>query len=195
MSMRKSMKKIFVGTLNMILKVFLRRKTFGELSVEYLGSISGKNLKGITGKIFVGYFEEDFGENIDHYILFVEINSQTNIFETKFKIHFEFRASLRKFQDLNFRGAIGNHADSARRVLLQYCSLFSGVADGLDLKYYPHRSTGSTRGVILSPVVEGNPRLSTMVNLVVVLNTELNHALDKLGKARAEIAKLCAKHA
>jgi hypothetical protein len=80
-------------------------------------------------------------------------------------------------------------------VLLQYYSLFSGVADGLDLKYYPRRSTGSTRGVILSPVVEGNPRLSTMVNLVVVLNTELNHALDKLGKARAEIAKLRAKHA
>jgi hypothetical protein len=25
------------------------------------------------------YFEEDFGENIDHYILFVDINSQTNI--------------------------------------------------------------------------------------------------------------------
>jgi hypothetical protein len=66
-----------------------------KLSVEYLGSISGKNLKGITGeisrryfrkefegiteKIFVGYFEEDFGENIDHYILFVDINSQTNI--------------------------------------------------------------------------------------------------------------------
>jgi hypothetical protein len=39
--------------------------------VEYLGSISGKNLSGITGEIFVGYFEEDFGENIDHYILFV----------------------------------------------------------------------------------------------------------------------------
>jgi hypothetical protein len=50
-------------------------------------------------------FEEDFGDNIDHYILFVVINSQTNIFETKFKIHFEFRASLRKFQDLNFWGA------------------------------------------------------------------------------------------
>jgi hypothetical protein len=42
-------------------------------------------LKGITGEIFVGYFEEDFGENIDRYILFVEINSQTNIFEMKFK--------------------------------------------------------------------------------------------------------------
>jgi hypothetical protein len=47
----------------MILKVFLRRKIFGDISVEYLGSISGKNLKGITGEIFVGYFEEDFGEN------------------------------------------------------------------------------------------------------------------------------------
>jgi hypothetical protein len=45
---------------------------------NYLGSISGKNLRGITGEIFVGYFEEDFGKNIDHYILFVDINSQTN---------------------------------------------------------------------------------------------------------------------
>jgi hypothetical protein len=63
----------------MILKVFLERKVFGDVSVEYLGSISGNNLRGITGKIFVGYFEEDFGENIDHYILFVDINSQTNI--------------------------------------------------------------------------------------------------------------------
>ena len=63
----------------MILKVFLKRKILGDISVEYLDSISGKNLKGITGKIFVGYFEEDFGENIDHYILFVDINSQTNI--------------------------------------------------------------------------------------------------------------------
>jgi hypothetical protein len=79
----------------MILKVFLRRKIFGELSVEYLGNISGKNLKGITREIsrqyfwkefegitreiYVGYFEEDFRENIDHYTLFVDINSQTNI--------------------------------------------------------------------------------------------------------------------
>jgi hypothetical protein len=79
----------------MIMKVFLRRKILGDISVEYLGNISGKNLKGITreifrqyfwkqfegitGEIFVGYFEEDFGENIDHYILFVDINSETNI--------------------------------------------------------------------------------------------------------------------
>ena len=69
----------------MIIKVFLRRKIFGELSVEYLGSISGKNLRGITGEIFVGYFEEDFGENIDHYILFVDINLQTNILKRNLK--------------------------------------------------------------------------------------------------------------
>jgi hypothetical protein len=63
----------------MILKVFLKRKILGDISVEYLGNISGKNLRGVTEEIFVRYFEEDFGENIDHYILFVDINSQTNI--------------------------------------------------------------------------------------------------------------------
>jgi hypothetical protein len=34
---------------------------------------------GITREIFAGYFEEMFGEKIDRYIFFVEINSQTNI--------------------------------------------------------------------------------------------------------------------
>jgi hypothetical protein len=68
--------------------------------------------------------------------------------------------------------------------------LFSGVADDLDLKYYPRRSTDSAEGVIVSPVGEGNPRLSSMVNLVAVLNTKLDHTLDKLGNARAEIAEL-----
>ena len=79
----------------MILKVFLRKKILRDILVEYLGNISGKNLRGITGEIFgqyfwkefegvteeifVGYFEEDFGENIDHYNLFADINSQTNI--------------------------------------------------------------------------------------------------------------------
>jgi hypothetical protein len=72
--------------------------------------------------------------------------------------------------------------------------LFSGVADGLDLKYYSRRSTGYTGGVIVSPISEGNPRLSSMVNLVTVLNTELDHTLDELGKARVEIVELCAKH-
>jgi hypothetical protein len=84
--------------------------------------------------------------------------------------------------------------DAARHALSHYCSLFNGVADGLDLKYYPCRSTGSTRGMIVSPVGEGNPELNSMVNLVVVLNTELDHALDELGKARSKIAELCAQH-
>jgi hypothetical protein len=85
MSMRKVMKKIFVGTSKMILKVFLKKKILGDIWVEYLGNISGKNLRGITGEIFVGYFEEDFGENIDHYILFVDINLQTNILKRNLK--------------------------------------------------------------------------------------------------------------
>jgi hypothetical protein len=87
--------------------------------------------------------------------------------------------------------------DAARRALSQYCSLFSGVADGLDLKYYPRRSTDSAGGVIVSPVGECHPRLSNMVNLATVLNTELDHALDELGKVRAEVAELraeCATH-
>jgi hypothetical protein len=83
--------------------------------------------------------------------------------------------------------------DAARRALSQYCSLFSGVADGLDLMYYPRRSTGSAGGVIVSPVGEGNPRLSNMVNLVAVLNIELDHALDELGKIRVEVAELRAE--
>jgi hypothetical protein len=83
--------------------------------------------------------------------------------------------------------------DAARRALSQYCSLFSGIADGVDLKYYPRHSTGSARGVIVSPVGEGNPRLSSMVNLAVVLNTELDHALDELGKVRAEVVELRAE--
>jgi hypothetical protein len=65
---------------------------------------------------------------------------------------------------------------------------------GLDLKYYPRCLTGSTRGVIVSPIGEGNPRLRSMVNLVTVLNTELDHTLDELGTARA-VVELCAERA
>ena len=83
--------------------------------------------------------------------------------------------------------------DAARQALSQYCSLFSGVADGLDLKYYPRGLTGSAGGVIASPVGEGNPRLNNMVNLAAVLNTELDHALDELGKVRAEVLELLAE--
>jgi hypothetical protein len=80
--------------------------------------------------------------------------------------------------------------DAAWRALSHYCSVFGGVADGLNLKYYPRRPSGSTGGVIVSPVGEDNPRLSSTVNLAVVLNTELDHALDELSRARAEIALL-----
>jgi hypothetical protein len=83
--------------------------------------------------------------------------------------------------------------DAAWHALLQYCSLFSGVANGLDLKYFPRCSIGSTKGVTVSLVGEGNPRLSIIVNLVAVLNTELDHALDELGKAWAEITELRAE--
>jgi hypothetical protein len=71
--------------------------------------------------------------------------------------------------------------------------LFNGVADGLDLKYYPRRSISSDGGVIVSPVGEGNPRLNSMVNLAAMLNTELDHALDELGKVRAEVMELHAE--
>jgi hypothetical protein len=85
--------------------------------------------------------------------------------------------------------------DAARRALSHYCSVLDGVANGLGLKYYPRRPSGSTGGVIVSPVGEDNPRLSSTVNLVVVLNTELDHALDELSRARAEIALLWAERA
>jgi hypothetical protein len=83
--------------------------------------------------------------------------------------------------------------DAARQALSQYCSLFNRVADGLDLKYYPRRSTDSVGGVIASPVGKGNSRLNSMVNLAAVLNTELDHALDELGKVRAKVAELRAE--
>jgi hypothetical protein len=78
--------------------------------------------------------------------------------------------------------------DVTQRALSHYCSVLGGVADGLDLRYYPRRPSGSTGGVVVSPVGEDNPRLSSTVNLVAMLNTELDHALDELSRAHAEIA-------
>jgi hypothetical protein len=60
-----------------------------ENTWRYIGGISGqyfwKEFEGVTEEIFVGYFEEDFGENIDHYNLFVDINLQTNILKRNLK--------------------------------------------------------------------------------------------------------------
>ena len=44
----------------MILKVFLMRKISGDISVEYLGSISGKNQRGSLGK----YLDNISGKNL-----------------------------------------------------------------------------------------------------------------------------------
>jgi hypothetical protein len=44
----------------MILKVFLKRKILGDISVEYLSNISGKNLRGIIGEISGQYFWKEF---------------------------------------------------------------------------------------------------------------------------------------
>jgi hypothetical protein len=85
--------------------------------------------------------------------------------------------------------------DAARRALSHYCSMLDGVADGLDLRYYPRCSSGSTGGVVVSPVGEDNLRLSSTVNLSAMLNTELDHALDELCRARAEIVQLWVEHA
>jgi hypothetical protein len=85
--------------------------------------------------------------------------------------------------------------DATRRVLSHYCSVFGGVADGLNLRYYPCRPSCSTGGVVVSPVGKDNPRLSSTVNLAAVLNTELDHALDELSRAHAEIAQLRAERA
>jgi hypothetical protein len=87
--------------------------------------------------------------------------------------------------------------DAARHALSQYCLLFSGVADGLDLKYYPRRSTDSAGGVIVSPVGEGNPSLNSMVNLAAVLNIELDHVLTSWARfgRRLRNCVLSAQHA
>jgi hypothetical protein len=83
--------------------------------------------------------------------------------------------------------------DAARRALSHYCSVLGWVADDLNLKYYPRRPSGSIGGMVVSPIGEDNPRLSNTVNLAVVLNTKLDHALDELSRARAEIAQLRAE--
>jgi hypothetical protein len=44
----------------MILKVFLKRKILGDISVEYLDSISGQELKGVTREISGLYFWKEF---------------------------------------------------------------------------------------------------------------------------------------
>jgi hypothetical protein len=44
--------------------------------------------------------------------------------------------------------------------------------------------------MVVSLIGEGNPRLSSTINLVVVVNTKIDHSLDELSRARVEIAEL-----
>jgi hypothetical protein len=46
---------------------------------EICGQYFWKEFEGDHWGNICRIFEEDFGENIDHYNLFVDINSQTNI--------------------------------------------------------------------------------------------------------------------
>jgi hypothetical protein len=85
--------------------------------------------------------------------------------------------------------------DAARHALSHYCSVLGGLADGLNLRYYPHRPSGNTGGMVVTPISEDNPRLSSTVNLASMLNTKLDHALDELSRSRAEIAQLWAERA
>jgi hypothetical protein len=54
-----------------------------ENTRRYIGGIVEqyfwKEFEGDHSGNICRYFEEDFGDSIDHYILFVDINSQTNI--------------------------------------------------------------------------------------------------------------------
>jgi hypothetical protein len=82
--------------------------------------------------------------------------------------------------------------DAARWALSQYCSLFSGVADGLDLKYYPLHSTGSAEVWLPHQLVRAIPGWTTWSTWP-PCSTQLDHALDELGKVRAEVVELCAE--
>jgi hypothetical protein len=58
-----------------------QEETIWRIISGIFGQYFWKEFEGITGEIFVGYFEE----NIDHYILFADINSQTNILKQNLK--------------------------------------------------------------------------------------------------------------
>ena len=64
--------------------VFLERNqrgVTGEISEQYFW----KEFEGDHWGNICRIFEEDFGENIDHYNLFVDINLQTNILKQNLK--------------------------------------------------------------------------------------------------------------
>jgi hypothetical protein len=52
----------------MILKVFLRKKIPGDISVEYLGGISGKNQRGLLGKYLGGISRKNLRGSLEKHL-------------------------------------------------------------------------------------------------------------------------------
>jgi hypothetical protein len=52
----------------MILKVFLKRKISGDISLEYLDSISGKNVRGSLGKYLGGISGKNQRRSLGKYL-------------------------------------------------------------------------------------------------------------------------------
>jgi hypothetical protein len=57
----------------------------------------------------------------------------------KFEIHFEFRASLRKFQNLNFLGCYMHEVSSLSRVPEPAVREEAETLDGVDAACVPHK--------------------------------------------------------
>jgi hypothetical protein len=74
MSMRKNYGENICGDLKNDSEGISQEENIWRYISGIFGQYFWKESEGITGEIFVGYFEEDFGENIDHYILFADIN-------------------------------------------------------------------------------------------------------------------------
>jgi hypothetical protein len=91
-----------------------------ENTWRYIGGIFGqyfwKSLRLISREIFVGYFEEDFRENIDHYILLVDINLQTNILKQNLKFILKLERVWEYFRIWIFGDATATHPSSSSKV-------------------------------------------------------------------------------
>jgi hypothetical protein len=95
---RKLWRKYLWGLEKWFWRYFLGKKILGDISVEYFW----KESEGISGEIFVGYFEEYFWREYRPLYFICWYQLANKHFEMKFEIHFEFRGSLRNFQNLKF---------------------------------------------------------------------------------------------
>jgi hypothetical protein len=91
-----------------------------------------------------------------------------------------------------FRGSPTRQRAIVRQALSFYNFEFGSV-DDLCIKYYPHWLGGSMTSSIVSPLDEGNLRLDAHTDLTMVLNTELDHALDELCQTSERLWKMGAE--